>query len=187
MSVMAMFHQLASHTRRLYGMKTVKLATFMALVTVLAAAQSNQPETHEDSLYALALKTSIFQMEKEYGHIDDTVLGERTRTDYRHMIVEEDSLITKGLPTEFENHFVEYLDSQALLERYKKSGKSYATVVIQPMQNEGKILKVAVVVYWVNQQTGHLQLELSDWSNVEFHFDCDKQQFLVTSVKLGGI
>jgi len=23
------------------------------------------------------------QMENEYGHIDDTVLGERTRTDYR--------------------------------------------------------------------------------------------------------
>lgn len=178
---------IGSQTRRLYGMRTVQLAAFMALVTVLAAAQSNQSETHEANLYAPALKTSILQMEKEYGHIDDTVLGERTRTDYRHMIVEEDPLITKGLPTEFENHFVEYLDRQALLERYKKSGKSYATPEIQPMQNEGKTLKVAVVVYWVNHEKDHLQLALSDWSNVEFHYDCDKQQFLVTSVKLGGI
>ena len=168
-------------------MRTVQLAALIVLVTVFAAAQSNQSETHEDNLYALALKTSILQMEKEYGHIDDTVLGERTRTDYRHMIVEANPLITKGLPTEFENHFVEYLDSQALVERYKKSGKSYATLVIEPMQNEGKTLKVAVVVHWVSYVKGHLQLGLSDWSNVEFHYDCDKQQFIISSVKLGEI
>jgi hypothetical protein len=168
-------------------MRTVQLAAVIVLVTVFAPAQSNQSETHEDNLYALALKTSILQMEKEYGHIDDTVLGERTRTDYRRMIVEENPLITKGLPTEFENHFVEYLDSQALVERYKKSGKSYGALVIQPMQNEGKTLKVAVVVYWISYKKGHLQLGLSDWSNVEFHYDCDKQQFIVSSVKLGGI
>jgi hypothetical protein len=168
-------------------MRTVQLAAVLVLVTVFVPAQSKQSETHEDNLYALALKTSILQMEKEYGHIDDTVLGERTRTDYRHMIVQEDPLITKGLPTEFGNHFVEYLDSQALVERFKKSGKPYAALVIQPMQNEGKTLKIAVVVYWISHNKGHLQLGLSDWSNVELHYDCDKQQFIVSSVKLGGI
>jgi hypothetical protein len=184
---MADFSTIDSQTRRLYGMRTVQLAAVIVLVTVFAPAQSNQSETHADNLYALALKTTILQMEKEYGHIDDTVLGERTRTDYRHMIVEEDPLITKGLPTDLENHFVEYLDSQALVERYKKSGKSYAALVIQPMQNEGKTLKIAVVVYWISYKKGHLQLGLSDWSKVEFHYDCDKQQFIVSSVKLGGI
>jgi hypothetical protein len=172
--------------RRLCGMRIVQLAVIV-LVTVFASAQSNQSEAHGDNLYALALKASVLQMEKEYGHIDDTVLGERTRTDYRHMIVEQDPLITKGLPRAFENHFVEYLDSQALGERYKKSGKSYAALVIQPMQNEGKTLKIAVVVYWISYKKGNLQLGLSDWSNVEFHYDCDKQQFLIDSVKLGGI
>jgi hypothetical protein len=168
-------------------MRTVQLAAVILLVAVFGPAQSNQSEPHGDNLYSLALETSILEMEKEYGHIDDTELGERTRTDYRHMIVEQDPLITKGLPTQFENHFVEYLDSKVLVERYKKSGKSYATLVIQPMQNEGKTLKIAVVVYWISLRKGHLQLGLSDWSNVEFHYDCDKQQFIVSSVKLDGI
>jgi hypothetical protein len=176
-----------SQTRRLDGMKSIQLAAAIILTSVFAPAQSNQSETHWDSLYAVALKASILQMEKEYGHMDDTVLVERTLTDYRHMVVEEDPLITKGLPTEFENHFVAYLDSQALVQRYRKSGKSYAALVIQPMQNEGRILKIGVVVYWINYKKGRLRLELSDWSNVEFHYDCDKQQFIVSSVKLGGI
>ena len=118
-------------------MKTVQLAAVIVLVTVLAPAQSSQSETLENNLYSLALKTSIFQMEKEYGHIDDSVFGERMRTDYRHMIVEEDPLITKGLPTEFDNHSVEYLDSQARLENATGSGQVYAALVIRPMQNEG--------------------------------------------------
>jgi len=37
----------------------------------------------ENNLYSMALKTSILQMEKEYGHMDDSVLGENMRTDYR--------------------------------------------------------------------------------------------------------
>jgi len=168
-------------------MRTVQLAAVIVFVTVFAPAQSNQSETHQDNLYTLALKTSILQMEKEYGHIDDTVLGQRTRTDYRHMIVEEGPLITKELPTEFENHFVEYLDKQALVERYKKLGKSYAALEIHPMQNEGKTLKIAVVVYWISYEKNHLRFGLSDWSNVEFHYDCAKQEFIVSSVKLGGI
>ena len=121
-------------------MRTVQLAAVVVFVTVFALARSNQSEMHEDNLYTLALKARILQMEKEYGHMDDSLLGERTRTDYRHMIVEEDPLITKGLPIEFENHFVEYLDSQALVRRYQKLGKPYAALVIQPMQNEGKTL-----------------------------------------------
>ena len=173
--------------RRLYGMRTVLLAAVIVLVTVFAFAQSSLSETHEENLYAVALKTSILQMEKEYGHINDGVPGQATRTDYRHMIVEQNLLITKGLTREFENHFVEYLDSQALIERYKELGKSFPALVIQPMQNEGKTLKIDVVVYWISYKKGHLQLGLSDWSNVEFHYDCDKQQFVVGSVKLGGI
>ena len=168
-------------------MRTIQLAAVMAFVTVFGLAQSNQSETHEDSLYSIALQKSILKMEKEYGNIDDSVLGERMRTDYRHMVVEKDPLTTEGLPTEFENHFVEYLDNKALIERYDKLGKPYAVLAIHPMQNEGKTLKIGVVVYWVSYKKRRLQLGLSDWSNVEFQYDCDKQQFVISSVKLGGI
>ena len=168
-------------------MRTVLLTATIALITVVVHAQSNQSGSNEDSLYSLALKTSILKMEKDYGQIDDTVMGERTRTDYRHMVVEKDPLITEGLPTEFENHSIEYLDHQGLLERYNKLGKPYATLVIRPMRNEGKTLKVAVVVYWISVEKNGLQLGLSDWSNVEFQYDCDRQRFVVSSVKLDGI
>jgi len=169
-------------------MKTVPLAAFIALITAFVSAQSKPSEKqNENNLYSIALKASILQMEKSWGHIDDSVAGEDIRTDYRHMIVEKDPLITEGLPTEFENHSVEYLDNQGLSERYRKLGKSYAVLVIHPMQNEGNTLKIAVVVYWVSYKRNRLQLGLSDWSNVEFSYDCDKQQFVTSSVKLGGI
>jgi len=58
-------------------------------------------------LYSLALKASILEKEKNWD-FDDSVAGERERTDFRHMIVERDPVITDGLPTEFESHFIEY-------------------------------------------------------------------------------
>ena len=167
-------------------MKTLAVAVFAILMTVFAPAQSDRSGT-EDNLYSVALKASILQMEKDYGKMDDTVLGERVRTDYRHMTVQEDPLITKGLPTEFEDHAVEYLGNPALIARCHRLGKPYSTLVIRPMKNEGKLLKSAVVVYWVSYKNNRLQLALSDWSNVEFQYDCDKQQFIMSSVKLEGI
>jgi hypothetical protein len=168
-------------------MRTVQLTAFIVFISVFTPAQSNRSETNDESLYSLALKTSILQMEKDYERIDDAVGGERMRTDYRHMIVERDDLITKGLPTEFEDHFVEYLDNQELIQRSNKLGKPYATLVIRPVKNEGKILKIDVVVYWVSYKKHRLQLALSDWSNVEFQYDCERQKFIVSSVKLDGI
>jgi len=168
-------------------MKTALLVAFVALIAVSVSAQSEPSKNAENNLYSLALKTSILQMEKDWGHIDDSARTEEIRTDYRHMIVEKDSLITDGLPAEFENHLVEYLDHEGLMARYRKLGKSYATLVIRPIQNEGTTLKVAVVVYWVSYKKHRLLLGLSDWSNVEFRYDCDQRQFVVSSVKLGGI
>ncbi len=168
-------------------MKTVLLVAFVALIAVSVSAQSEPSKNAENNLYSLALKTSILQMEKDWGHIDDSVLGQEIRTDYRHMIVEKDPLVTDGLPTQFADHAVEYLDHEGLVARYRKLGKSYATLLIRPIKNEGPTLKVAVVVYWVSYKKHRLELGLSDWSNVEFRYDCDQQQFVVSSVKFGGI
>ena len=166
-------------------MRTVLLPAVLQFNTAFVYAQSGPAETSETNLYSVALKTSILQMEKTWGHIDDSFSG--VRTDYGHMIVEQATSITEGLPTEFENHFVEYLDYQGLIDRYKKLGKPYAVLVIRPMENQGKTLKIAVVVYWTSYKKGRLLRGLSDWSNVEFQYDCNKQQFVISSVKLGGI
>jgi len=87
----------------------------------------------------------------------------------------------------WETALLQYLDHEGLVERYRRLGKSYLTLVIRPIQNEGPKLKVAVVGYWVSYKKHRLALGLSDWSDVEFRYDCDQQQFVVSSVKLGGI
>jgi len=168
-------------------MKTALLVAFVTLIAVSASAQSEPSKNAENNLYSLALKASILQMEKDWGQIDGSVRGEEIRTDYRHIIVEKDPLITDGLPAEFDNHSVEYLDHEGLVARCRKLGKSYAALVIRPIQNEGPMLKVAVVVYWVSYKKNRLELGQSDWSHVEFRYDCNQQQFVVSSVKLGGI
>ena len=100
-------------------MKIALLVAFLAFNAVSVSAQSEPSKNAENNLYSVALKTSILQMEKDWGHIDDSVRGEEIRTDYRHMIVEKDSLITNGLPAQFDNHLVEYLDHEGLVARYR--------------------------------------------------------------------
>lgn len=158
----------------------------MALVAVTALAQTPSPAA-DQNLYSVALKASIIQMENEYGPINDSVPGESVRTDYRHMTVEKDPLITEALPTAFDGHVVEYLDDAGLIERYRKLGESYAILRVGPMQADGDALKIAVVVYQVSYKKHRLQFGLSDWSDVEFRYDCEKQQYVINSVKLGGM
>jgi len=166
-------------------MRTALLVASLAFITAFVSAQSSPSEMNQTNLYSIALKTSILEMEKNFGHIDDSFSG--IRTDYKHMIVEQAPSMTDGFPTEFENHFVEYLDAQALVDRHRKLGKPFAVLEIRPMKNEGKTLKIEVVVYWTSHKKGRFLREVSDWSDVAFQYDCEKQQFVVSSVKLGGI
>jgi hypothetical protein len=46
---------------------------------------------------------------------------------------------------------------------------------------------MSVVVYWVGYKKHRLQFGLSDWSDVEFRYECEKQRFVTSSIKLGGI
>ena len=168
-------------------MKALRALWCMALMTVAVPAQTPSSQAADQNLYSISLKTSILQMEKEYGHMNDSVPGESVRTNYRQMVVEKDPVITDALPTEFDGHAVEYLDDKGLIERFRNLGKSYAILRVRPIQNEGTALKISVVVYWVSYKKHRLQFGLSDWSDVEFRYECEKQQFVISSVKLGGI
>ena len=55
------------------------------------------------------------------------------------------------------------------------------------MKNEGSRLKITINVYWASYKKEHLELALSDWSEVELNYSCEKQSFIVSRVKLGGI
>src|SRR5437868_9621865 len=122
-------------------MKTVLLAAFVALIAVSISAQSEPSKNFENNLYSVALKTSILQMEKDWGHIDDSLHGEQIRTDYRHMIVEKDPLITDRLSAEFDNHSVEYLDHEGVMARCRKLAKEYAVLGTRPIKDEGPTLE----------------------------------------------
>ena len=170
-------------------MRTALLAVLMAFIPVCASAQSTPPKTNETNIYSLALEKSILQMEEEWGHLGHSALDDEVKipTDYRHLLVRKDPIITDDLPTAFENHSIEFVDDQELVDRYRKLNKSFAVLKITPIRNQGNVLKVVVATYWFTYGEHRLEFAYSDWSNVEFRYDCGQDAFVISSVKLGGI
>jgi len=120
------------------------------------------------------------------GHIDDSK-PDTVRTDYRHMFLEADPVITDHLPSQSGKYYVEYLNDEAEIARYQKLRKGFSILKIFPLENNGPKLKIGIDVYYFSYKKNRLSYGLSDWSNVEFRFDCDKQEFAISSVQLGGI
>ena len=166
------------------------LSLYVCLILISSSAaftqERNQPVV-EDNLYYRALFASLDKMNKEWGHIDDTVLSSRIHTDYHNMIVEKNRNITEGLPSQFGEYRVEYLDSQELIDRYKKLRKEFAILVVYPMVNDKERLEITFNVYWISYGKRMLSYGLSDWSKVYFRYDCEKREYIVDEVKLGGI
>lgn len=167
-------------------MYAIKRSSVPALVMLLsltpAFAQDGGPQVKKDNLYSVALFASMAEMEKSWAHINDG-----HDTDYRHMLVEQNPAITEGLPSEFGDYHVEYLDTQAQVGRYKKLRKEFALFRIHPIQTEGAELKITVSVSYVSYKKGQLMLGLLDWSDVQLRCDCEKQHYVVSAIKLGGI
>ncbi len=167
--------------------RSVAFSLLLLLCALSASPQTGEAPAKDDNLYSMALLASMTEMEKSWGHIDDSNGGSGIRTDYHHMLVEKDPEITDNLPSEFGDYRVEYLDRQAQIDRYKKLRKQFSILRIHPMKNEGSRLKISVTVSYLEYKNGRLMFALSDWSNVEFRYDCGKQNFVIAEVKLGGI
>ena len=159
----------------------------LALACSFSAGGQDQGQPEKaNSLYAKALFASLSEMDKQWSRYSK---GDETtaRTDYHHMFVEADPQITSLLPSESASYRVEYLDSKGQVARYKQLGKEFPLLKIHPMHDEGDHLKITVSVYYFSYKKRHATYGLSDWSDVEMRFDCEKQQFVISSVKLGGI
>ena len=139
----------------------------------------------EESPFFKALFASVVEMDKAYAQIDDSMGGSRVRTDYHHLLIEKDPDITHDLPEQFGGYHFEYLDTPQLISRYKKLRKEFSVLKIQSSEITGSPLKI--LVYWVSYKKGKLDLGLSDWSEVGIQYDCEKQSFAVSKVRLGGI
>jgi hypothetical protein len=160
---------------------------FLLLLAVSAFPQSSKQRKQEDNLYADALTASITEMQKQWGYVDDSDNGSRKRTDFNHMIVRKDPELTDGLSSEFGEHHIEYLDDQALAEKYNALKKEFAVLTIHPIHKEGAHLRIQVSTSWVEYKKKGLWFGISDWSDVEFQYDCDKRRYVISSVELGGI
>lgn len=141
----------------------------------------------EENPYFKALFASIVAMDKAYAKIDDSVGGSSVRTDYHHMLVERDAPITDFLPEQFGEYRVEYLDPRHLTARFKKLRREFSVLKIEPIKAAEPNLTVLVSLYWVSYKKRKLNLGLSDWSEVRFLYDCEKQTYVVSNVKLGGV
>ena len=167
--------------------RSVALGLVALLLAIPVFPQEGGAPAKGDNLYSVALFASIVEMEKSWGHIDDSNGGSTIRRDYRHMLVEKDPEITDRLPSQLGDYRVQYLDKRAQIDRYKKLRKAFPILRIHPMQNEGARLEIEVSVSYFTHEKRRWLFAVSDWSDVEFHYDCEKQKFVVSAVKLGGI
>ena len=177
-------------SKEFFGVNIGKLPITLILLVLLSSSASPQQRNIpvvENNLYYRALFASLEKMDREWGEIAGTGMGSRIDTDYRNMIVETNREITQDLPPQLGKYRVEYLDSQGLIDRYKKLRKPFAILVSHPMKNDEGRLEISFTVHWFSYGKGQSLYALSEWSSVFFRFDCEKRDYVIDEVKLGGI
>jgi hypothetical protein len=107
-------------------LRSVVLGILPLLFFLPLYSQEQGAAAKEENLYSKAVFASISEMEKSYGHMDDTDEGTQIRTDYHHMLIERDLGITDDLPEQFGEYRVEYLDTQSQIARCKELRKPFA-------------------------------------------------------------
>jgi hypothetical protein len=164
--------------------RSVVLSVVPSLCALSAFPQEGGTPLKEENLYPVALFASIAEMDKTWGHLDDSDGGIAIPTDYHRLKVEKDIDITDRLPSQLGDYPVMYLDNGGQIDACKKLRKEFSIVRIHPMQSNGTGLKIMISVYRLKYEKQRLLLALSDWSDVEFRYDCEKQKYVVSSVKL---
>lgn len=154
------------------------------VIPPLCISQDTNAAPKQDNLYAAALFASLRQMDKEWG--DNTATPKDSiAADYHHMIVKRSEMAEK-LPDHAGDYQVEILDARELVERYRKLRKSFAILVFHPMTNEGAALTIDIKVFWFSHKKTASSYVFANSSDVEFRYDCKKQDWVVSKVKLGG-
>ena len=168
------------------GIRKVLMLCLIAVFCTGPAVSQVNDGGKKDDLYFMALIAGIAEMEKSWATSIGGSSG-KLRTDYRNMVVEKNSEITDHLPSEFGDHHVEYLDSQALIAKYKIFRKEFPVLVVHPLSNDAAQLQTQITVYWVSYRHRKLNFGLSDWADIQFRYDCGTRTFAISAVKLGGI
>ncbi|HLW54341.1 MAG TPA: hypothetical protein VKW06_16005 [Candidatus Angelobacter sp.] len=165
----------------------LRLAVFCSLLIVSPSSlpQNSNAAPRQDNLYAAALYASIAQMDKEWSRVDKTP-EDSIPTDYRHMIVKKSEMAEK-LPDRAGDYQIEVLDPRELVERYRKLRKGFAILVFHPMKNEGTALTVNIKVFWYSHKRTASSYIFSGSTDVEFRYDCEKRDWVISKVQLSGV
>ena len=152
----------------------------------------NKP-ADENNFYYKALLASLEkfdELEKTLKSRSASVgddCGDRICADYHNMIVQYSHDITGNLPSRLGDYQVEYLNQQGLIDKYKKRNKELPILIPHPMENEQERLKISFTFHWFSYKKRSLNYAISDWCNVYFRYDCEKREYVIDEVRLGGI
>jgi hypothetical protein len=152
---------------------------FTAFFGLASPGQEGGSQSKPDNLYSVALFASIAEMDKSWSRF--------SRNDYHNMVVEKDPGITPELPSQVGEYRVEYLDVRGLIDRCKKARKEVPLLKIWPIQVSGAELKITINLDYLTYRKRRVFYAVSDWSEVTFRFDSQRQEFVLSGVKLGGI
>jgi hypothetical protein len=154
---------------------------FFGFLAVNAFSQTKPVPQNEDNLYAVALSACVKKEFEEYG---DTSSSGRN---FFNRIVEYDRSLTENLPTQFGDFKVEYLNTEDLSQRYKKTRHRLSVFRMFPMWNEGATLKINLSHYYVSVSKRNFLYELEGGCRTEFKFDSPKERIVLSKVELWGV
>ena len=122
----------------MHSIQCLFLAGSVLLVGPQIASSQDTPP-NQDNLYAIALFSSLDNMAKDWGGIDDSS-DYAIRIDDHRMVVEKDD-VTESLPDSLGAYSVDYLDADELIARYRKLRNKFAILRIHPIKNNGAQLR----------------------------------------------
>jgi hypothetical protein len=162
---------------------TKRIILTIVLIGLLASpvlAQKPAPSV-ENNLYVKSLFACLDEKAKAYSSQTNS------RHDYYNVIVQQDDIITKNFPNQLGAYRIEYLDDQALVNRYKAKKAEFPIIVIRPIENDGTKLVIRFTDYFFSYGKKSLNYGLEGGCNVILSYDCSKQEYVIEQVDLWGI
>ncbi|HKA01275.1 MAG TPA: hypothetical protein VKE70_32400 [Candidatus Solibacter sp.] len=156
-----------------------------AIVPGACFGQAQLPKRTD--IYSIALIEAANEMEKQWGWIKASPLERSIDTDYKHLLVCIDESVRQQYPASADGRRFEFLSNAELRSRRKKIGKDFSALIISPATVQDGFIKVVVGQRVISVARGHLTFLISDWGNVYFRFDRDKNDIVFHRVELGGI
>lgn len=145
-------------------------------------SQVKETINNEGNLYARALSACLSKEAEEFGRLEL-----QPRSNFANRVVEQNNFLTDKLPTKFGDIRVEYLDADALRERYQKTRQQIQILSLRPMKNKGATLKISIADYWFSYSKNSYNYALEGGCNVDFKFDAVQENFVIAKLDLWGV